>query len=117
MPAVAAAAPAITAASAAASAGATVYAASKSGKGGGGVVGVDPYAGLTPAQKDAKIAAESRFADLQVGLQNKQLDIAASQAEADNANVRAGGWLKIAGAVALGVIVFLILRKKKVIEI
>lgn len=75
------------------------------------------YSGLTAAQKDKKVAAEIKLQDIQAVLQNRELDIATSQAEALNANTRAGGWLKISGAVGVGVILFLILRKKKVIEI
>lgn len=60
---------------------------------------------------------EVRLAELNVALTNRELGIAESQAEAANASTRAGGWLKVAGAAFLALIGFLILRKKKVIDI
>lgn len=117
MPAVAAAVPAITAISSAAAAGATVYSVAKGGRGGGGGGAFNQYKGLLPYQIDKKLDAEQRLSELQVNLQNRELDIATSQAEAMNSETRAGGWLKIAGAVFIGAVLFLILRKKKVIQI
>lgn len=104
--------PALIGLAAVVSAGAAVAGASK-----GAPKIPNAYSGLTRFQKDKKIEHEQRLAEIQATLQNRELDIATSQAEAANSSTRAGGWLKVAGAVFIGAILFLILRKKKLLQI
>lgn len=93
---------------------------------GAAVAGVSAQRKVAKAQKRALANAdkpagttpeEQRFRELEFALANRELDIREQQALAMNQSTKASALVKIIGAVAVAAIVFLILRKKKVLEI